>query len=84
MLNVLRLTEGIYILNLKFEVDDRFDNHSVCFNAFKGKVIDNMSNIIHVESVDVESPENSYQVFNYLFPSSTNILLRDVYQIIQI
>ena len=82
ILNVLRFTEGIYILNIRIEVMSRFDNHSVSFNAFKRKIIDNdSSNIITIEPVDLESPSNAYQVLKYLFPSSTHMLLKDVYEI---
>jgi hypothetical protein len=83
ILNVLRFTEGIYILNIRIEVMSRFDNHSVAFNAFKRMIIDNDSskNIITIEPVDLESPSNAYQVLKYLFPSSTHMLLKDVYEI---
>ena len=82
MMNVLKLSEGVYILNLKIERGKEFDKHSVCFNSVTREIIDNQNNIIVIEPSDLESSTTSYQIFRYLFPYSSDISLRNAYRIV--
>jgi hypothetical protein len=81
MLNTLKLKQGVYLLVLKVVVDTHSDNHVVSFNAFKREIKDNHSDIIVLDSKDVESTSNSMKVFKHIFPGSTDIVLSDVHQL---
>ena len=85
MLHTLRFTEGVFIINLRIYVGPRrFDNHSISYNASTGMLVDNISNIIWIESGDTESKSEVYQILKYLFPTATYIHVSDVYEILRI
>ena len=88
MLHTLRFTEGVFIINLRIYVGPRrFDNHSISYNASTGMLVDNIPNILWIESGDTESKSDVYQIFKYLFhlfPTATSIHVSDVYEILQI
>ena len=85
MLHTLRFTEGVFIINLRIYVGPRrFDNHSISYNASTGMLVDNISNILWIESGDTESKSEVYQIFKYLFPTATYIHVSDVYEILRI
>ena len=85
MLHTLRFTEGVFIINLRIYVGPRrFDNHSISYNASTGMIVDNISNIIWIESGDTESKSDVYQILKYLFPTATYIHVSDVYEILRI
>ena len=85
MLHTLKLTKGVYIINLRIYVGPTaYDNHSISFNASTGTLIDNISNVILIESVDTQSKSHAYQIFKYLFPSAKYIQVSDVYEILSV
>ena len=81
ILNTFLLKSGHYLLCLKISIGEVSDNHIVAFNAYKGEIKDNHSDILVIDSTDRECSSNAYKVFKYLFPGATDITLFNVYKL---
>ena len=84
MLNLLRFTNGIFLISLRITcVDDTHDSHVIEFNANLGHVRDNNpgADIVIIDSTDLQSSTTAYQVFHYFFPISKYIEIQDVHQL---
>lgn len=76
-----KITQDVYLLLLRITINADSDNHMISFNAFTREIKDNKSDVIIIDSTDVESPSNANNVFKWMFPAATSIVLLDVFQL---
>ena len=84
MVNLLRLTVGVFLIHLKiYCTDGDTDNHMVEYNANLGRITDNNrdADVVLIDDNDRVSSSNAYKVFYYFFPHSKYMEVSNVYQL---